>query len=277
MLEFKVLGALEVLHDGRHCTPTPPKVLRVLAVLLLRANRVVPVETLIEELWGDSPARTAITTTQTYIYQLRKLIGRRSTGSTEEILVTKWPGYLLRVPEGSLDAEVFDRLLARGRAELDEGRPEQAAETLREALAFWTDSPLANVPQGRILAAYASSLEEQRMRAIELRIRADSQLGRHAELIGELRDLVVEHPFNEWLHGQLISALNQVGRRSDALRAYQSVRSTLHKELGLEPSAQLQRLQHEVLVNGQRELAHVPQRQPAGQGAVRRGLPTSHN
>src|SRR5690349_2127584 len=103
MLKFKVLGTLEVLQDGRHCTPTPPKVLRVLAVLLLRANRVVPVETLIEELWGDTPARTAITTTQTYIYQLRKLIGMRCSGSAEEILVTKWPGYLLRVPEGALD------------------------------------------------------------------------------------------------------------------------------------------------------------------------------
>ncbi len=272
MLKFKVLGTLEVLQDGRHCTPTPPKVLRVLAVLLLRANRVVPVETLIEELWGDTPARTAITTTQTYIYQLRKLIGMRCSGSAEEILVTKWPGYLLRVPEGALDVENFDQLVARGRTELNEGRPGDAAETLRQALALWTDSPLANVPQGRILASYAASLEEQRMRALELRIQADGQLGRHSELIAELRALVTEHPFNEWLHGQLIKALHQVGRRSEALRAYQSVRSTLHRELGLEPSAQLQRLQHEVLVNGHRETASAPPRQPAGRGGQRRTI-----
>ncbi|MFF5212015.1 BTAD domain-containing putative transcriptional regulator [Streptosporangium sp. NPDC000396] len=253
MLEFKVLGALEVLNKGRHCTPTPPKVLRVLAVLLLRANRVVPIETLIEELWGDAPARTAVTTTQTYIYQLRKLIDRQCADAADELLVTKWPGYLLRVPEGCLDSDLFDRLVAQGRRHLDEGRPEEASETLREALGLWTDAPLANVPQGRILAAHTQALQEQRLRATELRIQADRQLGRHLELIGELRELVTEYPFNEWFHGQLITALNHAGRRSDALRAYQSIRSTLHNELGLEPSKQLQRLQHEVLTDGHRE------------------------
>ncbi|MFI9555119.1 AfsR/SARP family transcriptional regulator [Nonomuraea endophytica] len=249
MLEFKVLGALEVLDNGRVCTPTPPKVLRVLALLLLRANRVVPIETLVEELWGDNPARTAVTTTQTYIYQVRKLIDRDRSGTDEELLVTKWPGYMLRLPAGALDADKFEALVTRGRTHLEQGRAGEAAPILHQALNLWTDLPLANVPQGTILATHTQSLMEQRLRAIELRIQADSQLGRHVELIGELRELIAEYPFNEWLHEQLISALNHAGRRSDALLAYQEIRSTLHTELGLEPSTQLQRLQHEVLSN----------------------------
>jgi len=109
---------------------------------------------------------------------------------------------------------------------------------------------LANVLVGRLLEAHVVHFEEQRMRTLEMRIQADAELGRHRELVGEMRSLVATHPLNEWFHGQLIVALSRCGRRGEALQAYQNLRVVLSDQLGLDPQPELQRLQREVLAHG---------------------------
>ncbi|MEV4636620.1 AfsR/SARP family transcriptional regulator [Actinoplanes sp. NPDC049548] len=250
-MRFNILGALEMRHEMRVCTPTAPKVRWVLALLLCRANRIVGIDALTEELWGTEPPRSAVTTTQTYIYQLRKKFEREGIADRpEDLLETRPPGYLLRLRDEELDSIVFERLAEEGRVLLAGGHVEQAAERLRQALALWRGPVLANVPVGRLLEAHVAHLEESRIRALELRITADTLLGRHRELIPELRSLTSAYPLNEWLHGRLIEALHRAGRRGEALMAYQDLRRILDDELGLEPSEELQLLQREVLGSG---------------------------
>ena len=249
MLQFQVLGPLEVFDGDRILTPTPPKVSRVLALLLLRANQVVSIEALIEELWGEEPPASAVGTTQTYVYQLRKMFDRHP--GVGEWMVTKPPGYLMRLSPSQLDATAFEALSRQGRQLLEAGQPGPAAQILRRALDLWHGPSLANVRLGNLLEAHAIHLDEQRMRTLELRIHADAELGRHHELIGEMRVLVATYPLNEWFHAQLIAALSRSGRRAEALQAYQKLRHVLSAQLGLEPQPELQRLHQEVLSHGE--------------------------
>jgi DNA-binding SARP family transcriptional activator len=256
MLQFQVLGPLEVYDGDRVCTPTPPKVSRVLALLLLRANQVVPMDSLIEELWGEAPPLSAVGTTQTYIYQIRKILDPHGLHAAEgEWLLTKPPGYLMRVAPNQLDATAFEALSLQGRQFLENGQPERASHILRRALELWKGPGLANVRRGSLLDAHAVHLEEQRMRTLELRIQADVELGRHRELIGEMRSLVASHPLNEWFHGQLIMALSHSGRRGEALQAYQDLRRALSDQLGVDPQPELQELHREVLCHGRPAVA----------------------
>lgn len=248
---FGLLGPLEVRRDEEPCTPTAPKVCRVLALLLLRSNHVVSTDALIEELWGEDPPRSAVTTTQTYIYQLRKALGEDdSAPSDDDMLLTRPPGYVLQVEDGQIDTETFQHLTVEGNALLEEGQPDQAIRSLDEGLGLWRGSALADISCGRLLEASAVHLEELRLRATELRVQANMELGRHRALIPELRSLVATYPLNEWMHAQLIQALNGSGRRADALRAYQDLRNVLSDELGLDPAPELQRLQQEMLSAG---------------------------
>jgi DNA-binding SARP family transcriptional activator len=253
-VRFKVLGPLEVSHNEQVCTPHAPKVRQVLALLLLRANQVVSTESLIEELWGDDPPHSAVTTTQTYIYQLRKAIAQYTGDRThEEMIVTTPPGYVFHVGGDQLDFQAFNRALEEGRTMLEEGRHLQAAQRLGTALAMWRDHALTDVIHGTLLQGYVTHLNELYITALELRIQADMTLGRYRKLIPELGTLVREYPFNEWFHGQLMIALYQTGRRGDALNAYQNARRLLDRELGLEPSTTLQRIHQGVLgVDGEK-------------------------
>ncbi|WP_231493892.1 AfsR/SARP family transcriptional regulator [Nocardiopsis sp. CNT312] len=247
-MNFTILGALEVLRENRACTPKAPKVLQVLALLLLRANRPLPMSVLVRELWCDEPPKSAVTTVQTYVYQLRKAIEcAEPSGAGPELLVTRASGYLLRIAPEQLDALVFQRLLGEGRRLLEEGRPDAASKRLGEALDLWSGPCLAHVPRGPLIGPHTVRLEEQKLYAQELRIRAQALLGRDRESIGELRALVMEYPLNEWFHCQLIRALSRAGRRDEALTAYRWLRLALVEELGLEPSHELQSLHQEVL------------------------------
>lgn len=251
MTRFKVLGTLRVTNGDRDCTPTPPKMRSVLALLLLSANRVVQMDSVIEELWGNNSPRSAVTTVQTYIYHLRRLfVAERCDPPGGQLLLTKQGGYLFHVEPDHVDAKVFERLVQQGRGLLEEDRCEAAAAILEEALAMWTGPALADVSAGSLLQAYAIHLEERRINALELRIEAHIRLGRERELIAELRSLVCSHPLHEWFHGQLIQVLGHSGRRSEALHAYQSLRSILREELGVDPAPELQTLQHWLLSAG---------------------------
>ncbi|MFJ6194960.1 BTAD domain-containing putative transcriptional regulator [Micromonospora sp. NPDC092111] len=248
MLRFNILGSLEIRQHGVDCTPTAPKVRAVLALLLLRANQTVSQDAIFDWLWVDRPPRSAATTTQTYVYQLRSLFERvGGVGTATQLLITRPTGYLLSLGEEQLDATIFTRLCEEGSALLDSGRTAEAAQRLRGALALWRGPVLDDVNVEDRMAADLAHLTELRMRALELRMEADARLGRYRELITELRALVVAHPFNEWFHAQLITALNQCGRRAEALHAYRNLRQTLSDELGLEPTPELQELQRQVL------------------------------
>lgn len=253
-MRFNVLGPMEVLHEGGHYTPTAPKARNTLALLLSRVNQVVEIPAFIDELWTDRPPRSAVTTAQTYIYQLRKMlcdaVGSDAAG---EILVTKAPGYSLRISDDTIDARIFERLAAEGKRLLAAGRAEEASRRLREALDLWRGPALADVSAGRILEAHVVQLEESRLGVLQMRVEADLALRRHRELVPELRSLVATHPLNEWLHAQLITCLRYSGRRGEALQAYQSLRRVLDDELGLQPSLPLQRLEQYLLTDPVRE------------------------
>jgi SARP family transcriptional regulator, regulator of embCAB operon len=250
IVHYKLLGAFEVV-GSRDCTPTAPKLRSVLALLLLQANRVVHLNTLIDELWGRDPPRQAITTVQTYIYHLRKIfVAEQLDPVAHRLIATKQPGYLFHTQPEQVDIEVFDRLVRHGRDSMEDGYPRPAAASLGQALALWTGPALADVPQGDLLHAHAVHLEERRINALELRIQVDISLGRQRQLIPELSSLVSAHPLNEWFHGQLIAALSNAGRRGEALLAYQTLRILLSEELGVDPSTALQLLQRQVLGPG---------------------------
>jgi DNA-binding SARP family transcriptional activator len=234
-VEYRVLGPLEVEEDGRLLKLGGAKQRSLLAALLLRANEVVSRDRLIDELWGASPPDTAPTALQVYVSQLRKALGR-------DLILTQPPGYLIRVSDGELDLHRFERLVAKARAE----EPAQAARLLREGLALWRGAPLAELGDS-VARAERARLEEQRLAALEQRIEAELELGRHAELVPELEGLVREQPLRERLRGQLMLALYRCGRQADALEVYRSGRRLLDEELGLRPDDELQRLERAIL------------------------------
>ena len=233
-MEFRILGPLEIVDGERRLALGGTKRRAVAALLLLDANQVVPVERLVDGVWGDDPPATALGSLQNHVLRLRRELGDR--------LVTRAPGYLIRAEPGELDLERFRRLVDEARA----GEPDQAARLLRQALALWRGAPLADLA-GEPVAATAAHLEDLRLDTLERRIDADLALGRHSELVGELESLVAEHPFREHLRAQLLLALYRSGRQADALAAYTAVRETLVERLGVEPGAELQDLHRAVL------------------------------
>ncbi|MDN3271657.1 AfsR/SARP family transcriptional regulator [Streptomyces sp. MA15] len=257
-MDIDVLGALSVRENGISVTPTAPKPRQVLALLALQADQVVPVRTLIDELWGERPPRSARTTLQTYVLQLRELISaalRRDPENTagrtaKDVLVTLPGGYLLNTSDGTSDVHEFERLAGLGYRAMDADDFAGAARHLRDALGLWTGGALADVQTGAQLEIETRRLEETRLCALDQRIEADLRLGRHRELLGELTVLVSRHRTHENLHGQLMLALHRSGRRSEALEVYQRLRNALVRELGLEPSAGLRRMQRSILMSG---------------------------
>lgn len=248
-MRFNLIGPFEIVaEDGRTHLPSTPKVCQTLALLLTRPNEIVTSDALIQELWGESPPRSAITTLQTYVYHARRMfVGEGLIPPERPLLMTRSPGYLIQVDDDEVDIKIFERLVARAHTDLEAENSESAVESLDEALGLWRGPALSNIPAGDALTGHIVHLEELRIRALELRIEAENQLGRRRESIPELRKLVNDYPLNEWFHSQLISALGASGRRAEALQAYQNLRRILSDELGLEPSPELQRLQLEVL------------------------------
>ena len=246
-MQFGILGPLELGNGSRRLSLTAPKLRKVLALLLLQNNRMVLNMDLIDELWGVTPPPSAQSTLQTYIYKLRQFLNSSPEPVQEEMLQTKLRGYMIRIPQEDLDFCRFRRLSDEGRKALDNGDPEAARRTLSLALALWRGPALADVDVGEVLAAYVTRLEEDRVQALEARLEADLQLGRHPELISELKALTLTHPLHEGYHAKLMVALHGSGRRGEALDVYQHLRSGLVEELGLEPSNELQSLQRALL------------------------------
>ncbi len=249
---YKLLGPLEIWKDGRDHAPTAPKILQLLAMLLLHPGKIVHIESIIGELWPGGPPRSVRTTMQTYVYQLRKCIEwNHLAPDANDLLITRPPGYLLKAAPAQVDVFAFQQLCQRGRDLLDHHEQQEAVRCFRMALGLWSGSPLANVPCGSSLSAYVVDLQEQRRNALHLCIQSELERGMHRDLIGELRSLVTTNPLDESLHGLLMRALSASGRRSDALAAYRHLRSVLNRELGVEPCEKLQRLHRELLSFGE--------------------------
>jgi DNA-binding SARP family transcriptional activator len=250
MLEFRILGSLEVWGDEGPIKLGGQKQRAVLALLLLNAGRVVPTDTIVDQLWGEHPPPTATTSLQNYVSQLRKLLG-------SDALVTRPQGYLLRADAEQVDAARFQALYERSKT----AEPEARARLLREGLALWRGPPLADFGFEPFAQSEVGRLEELRAVALEDRIDVDLALERHGELVGEVDGLVKDHPLRERLRGQLMLALYRSGRQAEALQAYQDARRTLVDELGIEPSPALQQLHGSML------------RQESGLQPVRAGPP----
>ena len=244
MIDYRILGPLEVSADGRVIEIGGPKLRVLLVILLLRANQSVPRDVLAHELWGEKPPAGAQGSLDVYVSRLRKALGPYANGS---VLVTRPGAYSLVVGEGQLDARRFERLVDQGRAALARNAPDQAAARLRAALKLWRGPALADLADGPGPRIEAFRLEELKLSATEDRIESDLALGRHADVVGELEALVAAHPLRERPQGQLMIALYRCGRQAEALEAYQAARRKLVEELGLEPGPALQRVERAIL------------------------------
>jgi DNA-binding SARP family transcriptional activator len=209
----------------------------LLVLLLTSANEVVPADRLIDELWGADPPRTAANALQVHVSRLRRLL------AAEDVVVTREPGYLIRVEPDELDLLRFEQLLS----DAQNAVPDDAARILREALALWRGPALADLEREPLARAEIGRLEELRLFALERRLDADLALGRRAELVGELEALTREHPYREAFRAQLMLALYGSGRQAEALEVYRQTRQLLVEELGIEPGPAIQRLEQAIL------------------------------
>jgi DNA-binding SARP family transcriptional activator len=235
-VEFRILGPLEV-RDGDRLVPLGGARQRgVLALLLTHANEVVSRDWLIDELWGERPPESAVNVLQTYVSHLRKALAA-------DLLVTRTPGYMIRVEREELDLYLFEDLVT----EADRAEPAAAATKLRAALELWRGTALADFAYDPFAQATITRLEELRLTALERRIEADLALGRHGELVGELEVVTREHPLREPFRRQLMLALYRSGRQAEALAAYRDARRVLVDQLGIDPSPSLQELERAIL------------------------------
>ena len=267
-MEFRILGPLEVTADGQSLDLGGARTRAVLAMLLVYANQVVSTDRLAEELWPGQPAGKAGASLQVRLSELRKAF--RSAGAAER-LVTRPPGYLLRVAPGELDAARFAALAGQAEAALAAGQPDAAAQHLDEALSLWHGDPLAGLDTAPFARAEAARLTEARLAALESRAGAALASGQHGgDLIAELETLTAAYPLRERLWGQLMLAMYRAGRQADALRAYREVRAVLVGELGIEPGPDLRELHSRILRQDPALVAPVPLNGP-DRGSPARG------
>ena len=248
-MDFGLLGPLVVRDGTRNVPVSAPRQRVLLAALLLRAGRVVGQDALAEVLWEGQPPTGARGALHSAVQRLRSTLGPSGAGLVE----TRPPGYLIRIDDGEFDVREFSVLAARGQAAAAAGTWAQAASLLREALGLWRGEPLADVPSQLLRDREAAPLEDQRSQALVARIDADLHLGRHGEVVAELRQLVTAHPLQEQFHAQLMLSLYRSGRQGDALAAYQDVRRVLADELGIDPGVEL-RLLHQRILAADNEL-----------------------
>jgi DNA-binding SARP family transcriptional activator len=249
MLEFRILGPLEVLDQGSPVQFGGRNQRALLTLLLLRVNEPVSSERLVNELWGEHPPRTATTSLQNAVSQLRKLLG-------PGLLHTRPAGYVLELDGDQLDLVRFERLVREARAL----EPPERAKNLREALALWRGAPLADSELEDFAQSEIHRLEDLRLGVLEDRIAADLEVEVDSELVAEVESLVRRHPLRERLRAQLMLALYRSGRQADALTSYHDARRTLVDELGIEPGPELQALYGSIL---RQERSLVRQAPPA--------------
>ena len=238
--EFRLLGPLEVLVEGRPLSLGGTRQRTLLVLLLLRANEAVSRDRLIDDLWGSEPPATVANALAALVARLRRLL-------PPGLLHTAAGGYELRVEPDAIDLHRFERLVEEGHRALAAGEPNRAAELLRFAQALWRGPALSDFTYETFAQPAIARLEELRVAALESRIDADLALGRHVDLVAELQSLLLEHPLREGLRVQLMLALYRSGRQAEALETYRDGRRVLVEELGIEPGPALQELEGAIL------------------------------
>ena len=248
-MDVRLLGPVEASIDRRPVPLGGAKPRALFAILALNAAKTVSSDRLIEGLWGEDPPATAAKTLQAYVSRLRRALEASGDGTS---IVTRPRGYELRLAPDDVDAQRFERLVARGAP--------------REALALWRGRALEDVADEPFAQVEIRRLEELRLAAIEQAVDDDLAAGRHRELVGELEGLVAEQPLRERLRGQLMLALYRSGRQADALAAYRRARAMLVDQIGVEPGLELQRLHEAILRHDPSLTQEAPRRDAIGDG-----------
>lgn len=243
-MDFKILGQLEVSREGVPVDLGPPRQRALLARLLISAGEVVTADRLVEDLWPGHVPETARHALHVYVSRLRNALGPDRLR-----LEHRGAGYCLRLDPHELDAYRFEQLVAAGRAALIRGDPQSAQAHLSAALSMWRGSVLADTADEAFVRAEAVRLNEIRITALEQRVAADLELGHHAELVEELQDLVARHPYRERFWEQLMLTLYRCGRQAEALRVFQTARTRLAEELGIDPGPALLHLEEQILTH----------------------------
>jgi len=241
VLEFRILGPLEVVGESGPIRLGGPRQRATLAILLLHGNAVVSVDQLADALYAGVPPVTAVTQVQRQVSELRKAL------APESPIETRAPGYLIRLAPDQLDLYGFERLTGEASQALVQGDAQLAVDLLREALALWRGAPLGDLGYESFAQAAIERLGEIRLAALEQRIEVDLVFGRHAQLVGELEELVAEHPLHESFCRQLMVALYRSGRQAEALAAYRRTRDVLVEALGIDPTPALRELERAIL------------------------------
>ncbi|MFD0415102.1 ATP-binding protein [Streptomyces sp. NPDC127108] len=236
-MRYQILGATQA-HDDQGA-PLPvggPRLRSLLAALALRADRTIPVDTLIDDIWADAPPADAPAALQALVGRLRRALGRDTIASGPG-------GYRLITPPDAVDLHRFERLTREGTTALAHDDPATAARLLREALALWHGPALADLPD----RTAATRPEARRQEATRARVEAELLLGHAQDVVPELRELTADQPYDEALRALLIRALRDAGRGADALAAYEDARRTLAEGLGTDPGPELRALHAELL------------------------------
>ncbi len=243
MMRFRLLGPLEVRAGDDWRGIGAPKWRSVLAALLIHSGQIVSADTLISEVWRDDPPARAPNLISIYVLRLRRLMDEADSA----LLVTRAPGYQLRLAADDTDALLFEALVRDGRRAFADGDPQGAARKLAEALALWHGRPLADVPPTPLVEAEAERLTELRLGAIELRFTAELACGGHAQAVAEIRRVLADYPLREGLWLLLMRALDGAGRHAEALEVYGRARDAISGQLGVDPGAELRQLYAELL------------------------------
>ncbi|MDF5757183.1 BTAD domain-containing putative transcriptional regulator [Spongiactinospora sp. TRM90649] len=254
-MEFRVLGPLEVAVGDRRLDLGGIRQRTVLALLLLDPNRIVTIGRLMVAIYGDNPPTTSRSQVQICISALRRMFAKHGVN---DLISTHSQGYAIQAGAEQIDAHRFESLLQRARQSRETGDAEDAARQYREALSLWR-GPVLDGIESRLVQSAAGRLTENRIAAQQDCIELELELGRHQDLVGELTELVEEHPLRERLRGQLMLALYRSGRQAEALQVYRTARRTMIDELGLEPNEHLQRLEYAILTSDERLAVPVKQ------------------
>ena len=267
---FGYLGPLLVDADGTSAAAPAPRQRTVLAVLLTRAGRPVPVDELAEFVWDGQPPHGAADTLRTYVMRLRRILG-----SAAGRIVTRDPGYCIEATDDEVDALRFARACREGAAAYQSGRWADARTALASGLALWRGDPLIDIPSQLLRDAEVPALHRQRLQAMHWRIEADLQLGGGEELVAELEALIAQEPLREQFHVLLMTALARAGRTSEALAVYRQARNLLVSQLGIEPGPELRELQRLILTGEQIGSRPTVRVSPPPQSQVPHQLPAT--